>query len=59
MGNRITDEMLDEFAIATEPAGVTDALISRYGEMIDAVLCTFGLPDAESQRAAVERLQAG
>jgi len=59
MGNRITDEMLDEFAIATEPAGVTDGLISRYGEMIDAVLCTFGLPDAESQRAAVERLQAG
>jgi probable F420-dependent oxidoreductase len=59
MGNRITDEMLDEFAIVTEPAAVTDALLGRYGGLIDSVLCTFGLPDADGQRAAVERLQAG
>jgi probable F420-dependent oxidoreductase len=59
MGNRITDEILEEFAIVAEPAKATDALLARYGGLIDSVLCTFGLPDADAQLEAVKRMQAG
>jgi len=35
MGNLITDEILNTFAVVAEPERVAPELISRYGDVID------------------------
>ncbi|MEN8159934.1 MAG: LLM class F420-dependent oxidoreductase, partial [Myxococcota bacterium] len=41
MGTRITDEILEQFAIVARPEEVPAQLKKRYGDTIDRVLCTF------------------
>jgi probable F420-dependent oxidoreductase len=55
MGTRITDEMLEQFAIVAQPREVPGQLRRRYGDAIDRVLATFAFADdAERKRALAE-----
>lgn len=37
MGNRIGDEIVDAFAVVSEPADVAKGILSRFGDVIDRV----------------------
>jgi len=58
MATRISDEMLDEFAIVAPPEGVVPALKERYGDIFDRVACTFAADDENEQRSRIEAMQA-
>ena len=55
MGTLITDEMLEEFAVIAERAKVADALVARYGDVVDNWMGTFTTsdPDLESDMLKV------
>jgi probable F420-dependent oxidoreductase len=59
MGKRISDEILEEFAILAEPHGVAKALAGRFGGSVDRVLCTFPFSNEAERLAAMEELRAG
>jgi probable F420-dependent oxidoreductase len=55
MGTRITDEILEQFAIVAQPREVPGQLRRRYGDSIDRVLATFAFADdAQRQKAFAE-----
>ncbi len=58
MGDRITDEMLEEFAIVAEPQGVTKALAERFGGSIDRMLCTFPFASDVERKQYLEELRS-
>ena len=58
MGDRITDEMLEEFAVVAEPQGVAKALAERFGGTIDRTLCTFPFASDVDRKAYLEELRA-
>jgi hypothetical protein len=58
MGERITDEILEEFAIVAEPHRVASALKSRFGGVIDRLFCTFPHATDEERNAYFEELRA-
>ena len=58
MGERITDEILEEFAIVAEPHKVVSSLKARFGGIVDRTLCTFPYATAEEQRGYLEELRA-
>jgi probable F420-dependent oxidoreductase len=58
MGTRITDEILEQFAIVAQPAEVPAALRKRYGGAIDRVLATFAFADDAARSKALEELRA-
>ena len=41
MGSRITDEILEEFAVVGQPGEIPGLMKKRYGDVIDRVLATF------------------
>jgi probable F420-dependent oxidoreductase len=48
MGERISDEILEAFSIVCEPKDVAATIRSRFGGLVDRVLCTFpAASDAE------------
>jgi len=59
MGTRITDEILEQFAIVARPDEVPGQLKKRYGGSIDRVLATFGFSDDAQRRKALSELRAG
>jgi probable F420-dependent oxidoreductase len=59
MGTRITDEILEQFAIVARPDEVPRLLEKRYGASIDRVLATFAFSDDEQRRKALAELRAG
>ncbi len=58
MGERITDEMLEEFAIVAEPARVAGALKARFGGMVDRVVCSVPFAKDADRAAYMEELRA-
>ena len=58
MGERISDEMLEEFAIVAPPGEVAKALGQRFGGCIDRVLCTFPFAEDAEREAYMEELRA-
>lgn len=59
MGERIDDEMLATFAVVAEPEQVADALLARFGDLVDRL--SFYLPykaDPDLLAGTVERLRA-
>lgn len=58
MGDRITDEILEEFAIVAEPHRVASALKSRFGGVIDRLFCTFPHASDAERQAYFEELRA-
>jgi alkanesulfonate monooxygenase SsuD/methylene tetrahydromethanopterin reductase-like flavin-dependent oxidoreductase (luciferase family) len=57
MGERITDEMLEEFAVVAEPAKVATRLAERFGGTIDRILCTFPFAADEERKSYFEELR--
>ena len=58
MGDRITDEVLEEFAVVAEPAKVAGALKARFGGLVDRILCSFDFVDEADRPAFMEELRA-
>ena len=58
MATRITDEMLDEFAIIAPPDRVVPALKERYGDIFDRVACTFAADNKDEQLSRIKEIQA-
>jgi probable F420-dependent oxidoreductase len=56
MGTRITDEILEQFAIVAQPHEVPGLLKRRYGDSIDRVLATFSLADEAQRKQALAEL---
>jgi len=57
MGERITDEIIEAFAIVAEPAKVAGALRDRFGGLVDRMLCTFSYASDEDRAAYMEELR--
>ena len=57
MGERIGDEILEEFAVVAEPERVAGRLRERFGGGIDRLLCTVPLDDPERRRSFLEELR--
>ena len=58
MGERITDEILEEFAIVAEPHKVASSLKARFGGLVDRPLCTFPFASDVERREYLEELRA-
>ncbi len=58
MGERITDEILDEFAIVAAPDKVVGALKARYGGLVDRILCDFSFAKDGKRDAYFEELRS-
>ena len=57
MGELISDEVLESFAIVCEdPGQIAPRLAQRYGDLIDTWQCTVDLPDRDIQAALLRRL---
>ncbi len=57
MGDRITDEILEEFAVVAPPDQVAARLKDRFGGLIDRILCDFSFA-GEKRRDYMEELRA-
>ena len=58
MGTRISDEILEQFAIVAQPHEVPGQLKRRYGDSIDRVLATFAFSDDAQRNKAMTELRA-
>ena len=58
MGRRITDDILEEFAVVGSPNEIPRKLKQRYGQHVDRVLATFNYTTEEARRAALEELRS-
>nr|MDJ0851596.1 TIGR03617 family F420-dependent LLM class oxidoreductase [Myxococcota bacterium] len=58
MGERITDDILDAFAVVTAPEKVAHTLAERFGGSVDRLLCTFPFAEEAERRAYLEELRA-
>ncbi|MCH2184639.1 LLM class F420-dependent oxidoreductase [Myxococcota bacterium] len=59
MGERITDEILEEFAIVAQPHDVARALKARFGGIVDRTTCTFPHASDEERNQYLEELRGG
>jgi probable F420-dependent oxidoreductase len=59
MGELITDDILEEFAVVAEPAKVAGALKARFGGLVDRTLCTFSFAGEKDRAAYMEELRGG
>jgi probable F420-dependent oxidoreductase len=57
MGERISDDILEQFAVVAEPAAVVSALRSRWGGLVDRMLCTFDFVAEADRRDYMEELR--
>lgn len=58
MGTRVTDEILEQFAVVAEPQRIAAELKKRFGGTIDRLFCTFPFANDEDRRACIEELRA-
>jgi probable F420-dependent oxidoreductase len=59
MGECITDEILEEFAIVAEPGKVVGVLKERYGGLVDRALVSFSFAKDADRAAYMAELRAG
>ncbi len=58
MGEKITDDILQTFAVVTEdPAEIPSLLKARYGDLVDTWQCTYESGDTEQQQALIRAVQ--
>jgi probable F420-dependent oxidoreductase len=57
MGERITDDILEEFTVVAEPSKVAGALKARFGGLVDRMLVTFSFAGEEDRAAYMEELR--
>jgi len=58
MGERITDDMLEQFAVVAQPQDVARALAQRFGGCVDRILCTFPFASDVERKAYLEELRS-
>ena len=58
MGELITDEMLNTFAVMEEPGKVVGEIKSRFGDIVDRTSGAFGFVDANRRQEMAEDLRA-
>jgi probable F420-dependent oxidoreductase len=58
MGELITDEILEEFAVVAQPGDVAGALKARFGDAVDRMMCTFAFAGDAERQACFEELRA-
>jgi len=58
MGERITDEILEEFAVVAEPHRLAAVLKARFGGLVDRLLCTFPFVTDEERQGYFEEIRA-
>ena len=58
MGDLVTDDILDEFAIVAEPPRVAGALAQRFAGAVDRVTCTFPFATDDERAGYLEELRA-
>jgi probable F420-dependent oxidoreductase len=58
MGERISDEILEAFAIVCEPKDVAANIRARFGGLVDRVLCTFPAASDAERATWLEELRA-
>ena len=51
MGQRITDDVLETFAVVAEPKDVGAEIARRYGDMLDTWVATFQPTNADTRSA--------
>ena len=59
MGERISDEILEEFAVVAEPGKVSGALMERFGGLVDRLTCAFQFVPRAERKACIDELRAG
>ena len=57
-GERITDEILEEFAVVAEPHRVASTIAERFGGTVDRLACTFPFATDEERLGYFEELRA-
>ena len=57
MGELISDEILEAFAIVGEPHQIADKIKARYGDVLDRVTATFQMTTRDQQRELLEVLK--
>jgi len=58
MGARITDEILDEFAVVAEPDKVAGVLKARFGDVVSRLLCDFSFAEDGKRAEYMEELRS-
>ena len=58
MGERITDEILEEFAVVAEPDKVAGVIKARYGDLVGRILCDFSFAREDKRTDYMEELRA-
>ena len=58
MGQLITDDILNAFAVVSEPDGVADEILRRYGDMVDRTSAAYGGIPTDQQRSIIDKLSA-
>jgi len=58
MGDRITDEILEEFAVVAEPDKVAGKLKARFGDVVGRLLCDFSFARDDQRAAYMEELRS-
>jgi probable F420-dependent oxidoreductase len=59
MGQLITDDVLDTFAVVGRPGEIAPKLLARYGGVVDQWMGTFAAGSPEQEVEAMKVLQAG
>ncbi len=57
MGEKITDEIIETFAVVAEPDKVADGLRERYEGLVDRVVCDFAELAEEDRPTAIKAVQ--
>ena len=58
MGELISDEMLNVFAVMGEPSGVVGEIKSRFGDIVDRTSGGFGFVDSDERLQMISALRA-
>ncbi len=58
MGTRITDEILEEFAVVATPDQVIPTLKARYGDLVDRFTCGFPFAPAAQHKQLISDLRS-
>ena len=58
MGDQITEEMVNAFAVVAPPEQLADEMLRRFGDMVDRAVWGLDLDDEELQREQLSKLRA-
>lgn len=59
MGQRISDEVIEAFAVVAEPGKVAGEVKARFGGLVDRVVCSVPFASDADRAAFLEELRAG